>query len=107
MTSGHSSCCGWRSKDGAKYSEFQASLPISHAVLTNRLETLVREGLIEKRLYSERPPRSEYVLTEQGRSTWPILAAIWGWERAWVTTHSYATPPMFGAPRAPRSSPRC
>ncbi|KAB2813147.1 winged helix-turn-helix transcriptional regulator [Pimelobacter simplex] len=78
----------------SKYSEFRAQLPISHAVLTNRLDTLVREGLIEKRMYSERPPRSEYVLTERGRSTWPILTSIWGWELAWVSHHSYETPPM-------------
>lgn len=77
-----------------KYSEFRAALPISHAVLTSRLDTLVREQLIEKRPYSERPPRSEYVLTERGGATWPILVAIWGWERAWVTQHSYATPPL-------------
>jgi DNA-binding HxlR family transcriptional regulator len=77
-----------------RYSEFKKALPISHAVLTNRLETLVREDLIDKRGYQEHPPRSEYVLTERGRSAWPILASIWGWERAWVTHHSYATPPI-------------
>ena len=88
-----------------KYSEFQESLPISHAVLTNRLDTLVREGLIDKRLYSERPPRSEYLLTEKGRSTWPILVAIWGWERTWVATHTYETPPMIHAACSSSFSP--
>lgn len=77
-----------------RYSEFRAALPISHAVLTSRLETLVREGLIEKRVYQQNPVRSEYVLTERGRSTWPILVSIWGWERAQVQDHAYATPPL-------------
>lgn len=76
-----------------RYSEFRAALPISHAVLTGRLDTLARERLVEKRVYQQHPVRAEYVLTERGRSTWPILAAIWGWERAQVTHHAYATPP--------------
>ncbi len=77
-----------------RYSEFRAALPISHAVLSSRLETLVREGLLEKRVYQEHPVRAEYLLTERGRSTWPILVSIWGWERAQVTHHAYATPPL-------------
>lgn len=80
-----------------RYSEFAAAMPISHAVLTNRLEALVRKGLLEKREYQQRPHRSEYVLTESGRSTWPILVAIWGWERRWVKRHAYATPPLHHA----------
>jgi DNA-binding HxlR family transcriptional regulator len=77
-----------------RYSEFRAALPISHAVLTSRLDTLVREGLLEKRVYQQHPVRAEYLLTERGRSTWPILVSIWGWERAQVTQHAYATPPL-------------
>ncbi len=77
-----------------RYSDFHANLPISHAVLTNRLDNLVREGLMSKQMYQERPPRSEYILTAKGRATWPILIAIWGWERTWVRHHSYDTPPM-------------
>lgn len=75
-----------------RYSAFRAALPISHAVLTNRLETLVHAGLVEKHQYHTHPPRSEYLLTESGRATWPILLAIWGWERSWVPTHTWSTP---------------
>lgn len=77
-----------------RYTEFSGRLPISHAVLSGRLETLVTAGLMERREYQQRPPRSEYVLTDSGRATWPILAAVWGWERAWVEEHSYETPPL-------------
>ena len=81
-----------------RYSEFRAALPISHAVLTSRLDTLAREQLLERRVYQEHPVRSEYMLTERGRSTWPILVSIWGWERAQVTHHAYATPPLHHKP---------
>ncbi|QVE19659.1 MULTISPECIES: winged helix-turn-helix transcriptional regulator [Pseudomonas] len=37
------------------------------------------EKLLEKRLYSERPPREEYVLTEAGRDYLPVLFMIGAW----------------------------
>jgi len=77
-----------------RYSDFSARLPISHAVLSARLDRLVDGGLMARREYQQRPPRSEYVLTPAGRATWPILVAIWTWERRWVSEHSYETPPI-------------
>ena len=77
-----------------RYADFSAEMPISHAVLSGRLNNLVTEGLMARREYQQRPPRSEYVLTDAGRSTWPILVAIWSWERRWVAQHSYETPPL-------------
>jgi len=40
------------------------------------LSTLVDAGLLERRCYSERPPRYEYVLTEMGRDFPPVIVAI-------------------------------
>ena len=48
-------------------------------VLSARLKLLTEAGLIEKRQYSERPPRSEYHLTESGRAVQPILLSIQEW----------------------------
>ncbi|GAA0954943.1 helix-turn-helix domain-containing protein [Actinocorallia libanotica] len=78
-----------------RYSDFNAQLPISNAVLTNRLDTMVCESLMERRVYQRNPVRSEYLLTVRGRSTWPLLVVIWAWERKWVPEHAYATPPMI------------
>jgi DNA-binding HxlR family transcriptional regulator len=77
-----------------RYSAFSAALPISDAVLTSRLDLLAREHVLERHEYQQNPPRAEYVLTAKGRGVWPVLLAIWSWERAWVDEHSYATPPM-------------
>lgn len=77
-----------------RYTEFASRMPISHAVLSGRLDALVKAGLMVRHEYQQRPPRAEYQLTESGRATWPILVAIWGWERTWVDEHSYETPPM-------------
>lgn len=50
-------------------------------MLTRRLATLTEEGLLEKRLYSEHPPREEYLLTAAGRDFLPILFMIGEWGR--------------------------
>jgi DNA-binding HxlR family transcriptional regulator len=53
-------------------------------ILTNRLRSLESAGVVEKRQYSERPPRFEYHLTQAGRELRPILLSLgqWGSRRA-------------------------
>jgi DNA-binding HxlR family transcriptional regulator len=66
-----------------RFDEFQQNLKISSSMLTTRLRTLVDEGLLERRLYQDKPPRHEYVLTGLGRSLRPVIItlAAWGNER--------------------------
>jgi DNA-binding HxlR family transcriptional regulator len=59
-----------------RFDQFQTSLDIAPNMLTRRLNALVEAGLLEKRLYSKRPPRHEYVLTDKGRDFWPVLVAL-------------------------------
>jgi len=59
-----------------RFDQFQKSLEIAPNMLTRRLNTLVESGLLERRRYSERPPRDEYVLTEMGRDFRPVLWTI-------------------------------
>ncbi len=62
-----------------RFEEFQDSLGIATNVLSQRLATLVDEGIVERRLYSERPERFEYRLTEKGRDLQPVLLALLAW----------------------------
>ena len=64
-----------------RFDEFRKSLGIAPTMLTGRLSSLTDDGLLEKRRYSERPPRDEYVLTEAGRDFLPVLFAIGAWGR--------------------------
>lgn len=66
-------------KGVARFDQFQKSLGIAPNMLTRRLNTLVESGLLERRLYSEKPPRHEYVLTERGRDFRPVLWALVSW----------------------------
>ena len=50
-----------------RFDQFQESLEIAPNILARRLNTLVDSGLLERRRYSERPPRDEYNLTPRGR----------------------------------------
>jgi DNA-binding HxlR family transcriptional regulator len=62
-----------------RFDQFQKSLEIAPNILTRRLTTLVDSGLLERRRYSERPPRDEYVLTERGRDFRPVLWTLLAW----------------------------
>ncbi|MGJ7495192.1 winged helix-turn-helix transcriptional regulator [Variovorax sp. RT4R15] len=64
-----------------RFDQFRKSLGIAPTMLTKRLATLTDEKLLERRQYSERPPREEYVLTEAGRDYLPVLFMIGAWGR--------------------------
>ena len=64
-----------------RFDQFQKSLGIAPNILTRRLAALVAAGMLERRRYSERPPRDEYVLTAAGRDYLPVLHALAGWAR--------------------------
>jgi DNA-binding HxlR family transcriptional regulator len=65
-----------------RFDEFRSSLGIAPNILSRRLKALVDDGLLEKRRYSERPPRDEYALTEAGRDFLPVLFVIGEWARS-------------------------
>ncbi|BBF83945.1 transcriptional regulator, HxlR family [Aquitalea magnusonii] len=64
-----------------RFDQFRKSLAIAPTILTRRLAMLTEEGLLEKRRYSEHPPREEYLLTEAGRDFLPVLFIIGAWGR--------------------------
>jgi DNA-binding HxlR family transcriptional regulator len=63
----------------SRFDEFQKSLSIAPNMLTRRLSALVESGLLERRRYSDRPARYEYVLTPRGREFRPVLIALLAW----------------------------
>jgi DNA-binding HxlR family transcriptional regulator len=62
-----------------RFDDFQRSLGVARNVLQTRLERLVEQGVLERRLYNERPPRYEYRLTEKGVDLWPVIVALLKW----------------------------
>lgn len=64
-----------------RYEQLRTSLGIAPNILSRRLAALAEAGLVEKRRYTRRPPRDEYLLTDAGRDFLPILMAIGAWGR--------------------------
>src|SRR5215467_8213995 len=62
-----------------RFDQFQKSLGIAPNMLARRLNALVDAGLLQRRRYSEKPPRDEYVLTARGRDFRPVLLALLSW----------------------------
>ncbi|HVV95339.1 MAG TPA: helix-turn-helix domain-containing protein [Hyphomicrobiales bacterium] len=62
-----------------RFDQFQQSLGIAPNMLTRRLAGLVEDGLLERRRYSDKPPRDEYALTKRGRDFWPVLLSFMNW----------------------------
>ncbi len=81
-----------------RFDELQRDLGISRKVLTERLAWLVAHGVLERRQYSERPPRYEYGLTAKGLGFTEVLMAISAWGDRW--TAGEAGPPVLLRHRA-------
>lgn len=67
-----------------RFDDFQRSLGVARNILSDRLDRLVEGGLLERKSYQDRPPRSEYVLTEMGRDLFPVLASLAAWGDRWL-----------------------
>jgi DNA-binding HxlR family transcriptional regulator len=64
-----------------RFDQFQESLGIARNVLTDRLNRLVEEEILERVRYNERPERYEYRLTAKGRELNIAVAGL----RQWAT----------------------
>ena len=63
-----------------RYGELKKALVgITPKILTNQLRELEEEGLINRKLYPEVPPKVEYSITEYGMTLKPILDSMHEW----------------------------
>jgi DNA-binding HxlR family transcriptional regulator len=67
----------------SRFEQIQADLGISRKVLTERLNHLVEQGVLERRPYDRRP-RYEYVLTDKGAELVEMLMVMAGWGDRWL-----------------------
>lgn len=69
-----------------RFDQFQTNLGITRHVLADRLKKLESAGVLERRLYQERPNRYEYRLTEAGKDFVPTLMSLIGWANRNIPT---------------------
>jgi DNA-binding HxlR family transcriptional regulator len=68
-----------------RFDEFKASLKIAPNILSRRLAHLTKTGIFERRRYSEKPARYEYVLTAKGWDFFPVVIALFAWGNRHLT----------------------
>ncbi|MGH3078646.1 MAG: winged helix-turn-helix transcriptional regulator [Gaiellaceae bacterium] len=66
-----------------RFEDYRRNIGVARNILSDRLNTLVAEGILRRELYSERPPRYEYRLTRKGIDLHEILIALMKWGNHW------------------------
>ncbi len=67
-----------------RFDDLQNHTGVSPHILSRRLKRFEAEGIVDRRLYTEHPPRYEYQLTPKGRDLWPVIIALKGWGDRWL-----------------------
>ena len=62
-----------------RFETFQERMKIAPNILAKRLRGLEEAGVVERRRYSERPERFEYVLTDAGKDFLPVVLDLMRW----------------------------
>jgi DNA-binding HxlR family transcriptional regulator len=71
----------WHLEEGQRrYNELRRLIPgVSQKMLTQQLKELEQDGLIERKVYPEMPPRVEYAMTAYGKTLRPIFDIMYEW----------------------------
>ena len=73
-----------------RYNELRKAMPtVTERTLSLQLKTLESDGVIDRRVYTTKPPlKVEYSLTDFGKTLIPIIEAIANWGDYVVENHS-------------------
>ena len=64
----------------SRYSQLRLSVEgITTSLLSDRLKLLEKEGVLDRRFYSDHPPRAEYLLTQKGHALGMVVGALAAW----------------------------
>ncbi|MCO5200715.1 MAG: helix-turn-helix transcriptional regulator [Chloroflexi bacterium] len=98
-----------------RFSELRASVEgIPPAILSGRLKALEAAGVVVRRAYNERPPRSEYVLTAKGHRLGVVVGALANWGEQFAESDlalvdnqcGHGVNVIYHCPTCERTSPR-
>ncbi|AXX85842.1 winged helix-turn-helix transcriptional regulator [Malaciobacter marinus] len=67
-------------RDTKRFNELQKQMPkITQKMLSQKLKELELDGIINRVVYPEVPPKVEYSLSDYGKSLKPILKQLYFW----------------------------
>ena len=69
-------------KDTRRFKDLKKLIPgITEKMLSLQLKQLEKDGIINRKVFAEVPPRVEYCLTQEGKTLLPILEELGKWGR--------------------------
>jgi DNA-binding HxlR family transcriptional regulator len=68
-----------------RFDELQAELGIARNILTERLDKLIENGIVEKRQIREHAARYDYHLTRKGQDLFPVIIGLLEWGDQYAT----------------------
>jgi DNA-binding HxlR family transcriptional regulator len=90
-------------KSRCRFGTLRSAIPdITDRMLSDRLQELEAEGIVERSVIPDTPVRVEYSLTRRGRALAPAVAAISEWADKWGHTEPEALGPRRTARRQTR-----
>ena len=97
-----------------RFRELQSLLPdVTQRMLTMQLHELEADGVIERRVYPEVPPKVDYSLSEAGKTLESVIDAMWDWGTRYFKACPHAgkerksiTPLAPEGPQRPTRAPR-
>ncbi|MDU2065441.1 MAG: helix-turn-helix domain-containing protein [Sporomusaceae bacterium] len=76
-------------EDSLRFSELRKTLPqITQKMLTQQLRELEHDGLVNRLVYTQVPPKVEYSLTDAGKTLLPLLTSLCDWGKNYVAAVS-------------------
>jgi DNA-binding HxlR family transcriptional regulator len=86
-----------------RFAALRSAIPdITDRMLSDRLQELEQEGIVDRTVIPDTPVRVEYSLTKKGRALASAMDAISEWAEKWIEAEA---PPPRPKPRSPRRSP--
>ena len=96
-------------RERCRFATLRAAIPdITDRMLSERLQELEQEGILDRIVVPETPVRVEYVLTEKGRALTTAIDAIGAWAHDWIPESAVrpSAPRARAAQRTQRRRPR-
>ena len=81
----------WLKDATCRFAELRRKIPgISERMLTQQLRELEQDGIVQRKVYAQVPPKVEYSLTPYGRTLRPITELMCEWGKKHLRRHSGA-----------------
>lgn len=71
--------------DILRFSQLRQRMPrVTQKMLTQQLRELEKDGLVQRHIYAQVPPKVEYSLSEAGKSILPVLDSLCQWGLCYI-----------------------